>query len=263
MDVRSVSRERIGHHDEPPIAAVQPNNGIRSTSPRPEQSRPIRAAIYCCSISGERVAARQRLLRHHVDRLPGERVPEAYAKIFESCERREIRRSNSEGVRRGGRDNPRMGSDRIAREMDSQSGLRKAFRSPHRAQHRPGSAWQRREHGQARNAGRSQDRPGDMLLDRAGNLSARVWDSQRSGCLRGRARSARDRRNSERDFATAGLRDCDRNTSKRGWARRTCSDRNSGEAALHCAFRRVSGVDRTGNGSPAAGTAGTRADAIS
>ena len=57
---------------EPPIAAVQPNNGNPHYEPKPEGSRPIRAGdLLLLDIWGKFDAAGQRLLRHHVDGLSG------------------------------------------------------------------------------------------------------------------------------------------------------------------------------------------------
>ena len=135
---------------EPPIAAVQPNNGNPHYEPKPGASRTIRAGdLLLLDIWAK--CDRPGSVYYDITWVGylGERVPEAYAKIFRIV--RDARNRAIEFVREAvahGRTIHGWEVDRVAREVDSQGRLRQIFRAPHRAQHRPGSPRQRREHGQ-------------------------------------------------------------------------------------------------------------------
>ena len=146
--------------DEPPMAAVQPNNGNPHYEPQQGASRPIRAGdLLLLDMWGK--FARPGSVYYDITWVGylGQRVPDAYSKIFRIV--REARDAAVEFVKESvsrGPDDPRMGSGSRGPRDDSQGGLREEFRSSHGPQHRAGRARQRREHGRARDARRPQDR---------------------------------------------------------------------------------------------------------
>ena len=79
--------------------------------------------------------------------------------------------------------------DDAARDVIEKAGYGAVLRPPHRPQHRPGNARQRRQHGQPGNPRRPPRPAADLLLDRAGHLPARVRRPQRSQRVRRRARA--------------------------------------------------------------------------
>ncbi len=134
---------------EPPIAAVQPNNGNPHYEPKAIGSRPIRAGdLLLLDVWAK--CDRPGSVYYDITWVGylGARVPEAYAKIFRIV--RAARDRAVEFVREAvahGRIIHGWEVDRRGARGDSKGRLREIFRAPHRAQHRAGRPRQWRQHG--------------------------------------------------------------------------------------------------------------------
>jgi len=191
---------------EPPIVAVQPNNGNPHYAPVAGSSRPIRAGdLLLLDIWAKREIAGSVYYDITWVGYLGNRVPDSYAKIFRIV--REARDNAVKFIQEAvakRREIHGWEVDRVARKTIEKAGYGKYF--VHRTGHSIGQEVHGNgEYGRAGNARRPQDRSAHLLFDRAGNLPAGVRHSKRSECVRGRKRSARNRRGAGRNSTSACL----------------------------------------------------------
>lgn len=115
--------------DEPPIAAVQPNNGNPHYEPKKESARPIRAGdLLLLDVWAKRETPESVYYDVTWMGYLGERVPDSYAKIFRIV--RNARNAAVEFVKDSvarGRSIHGWEVDRVAREVIRKAGYAKAF----------------------------------------------------------------------------------------------------------------------------------------
>ena len=135
---------------EPPIVAVQPNNGNPHYEPTLKSAQPIRAGdLLMLDVWGK--LTKPGSVYYDITWIGylGARVPDSYAENIPHRESRAQRSGRAgEDRRREGQADSRLGSGSRRARPNPQGRLREIFRSPHRPQHRRGNSRQRREHGQ-------------------------------------------------------------------------------------------------------------------
>ena len=211
----AVSRERTDDA-EPPIVAVQPNNGNPHYEPKADGSRPIRAGDLLLLDMWAKFD-RPGSVYYDITWMGylGNRVPDTYAKIFRIV--KQARDTAVELVKEAvaeGRAIHGWEVDRAARETIRKAGYGKYF------VHRTGHSIGQEVHGNGANMDGLETRDDRKIVPHTcfsvepGIYLAGIWDSQRSECVRRRSRSARDGRHPGRNSSAARLRYRDRISSK-------------------------------------------------